>query len=110
MAKYTKNKRGLYQTAVTIGYDDSGHMIRKWIYARTIAELEKKIAEIKGDIASGRNLLTENVLFGEYAQMWLETYKANRGINTRQMYERLLKSRFEPLNCLRVRDIRPMHL
>ena len=110
MGKYTKNKRGYYQTAVTIGYDDSGRMIRKWVYARTIAELEKKIAEIKGDIASGRNLLTEDVLFGEYAQMWLETYKANRGINTRQMYERLLKSRFEPLNCLRVRDIRPMHL
>lgn len=110
MAKYTKNKRGYYQTAVMVGYDERGRMIRKWIYGKTIAEVENKIMDIKTEIASGRNLLDADVLFGDYARMWFETYKANRGINTQAMYRNLIISRFKALNHLRVRDIRPMHL
>lgn len=110
MGKFTKNKRGYYQTAVTLGYDDSGHMIRKWIYARTIAELEKKILDTKTDIVAGKNLLTEDVRFGAYARMWFETYKANRGINTRAMYSHLISCQFTKLSDLKVREIRASHL
>ena len=110
MAKFTKNKKGLYRTGVVIGYDESGRQIRKWLSARTIAELERKIAEVKGAIESGRNLLDEDVRFGDYAQMWFDTYKANRGINTRQMYEHLLNKQFASLDIMKVRDIRAMHL
>ncbi len=38
-------KESAWENSVTIGYDDSGRMIRKWVYARTIAEMEQKIAE-----------------------------------------------------------------
>lgn len=110
MAKYTKNKKGLYRTGVLIGYDENGRQIRKWLSARTIAELEKKIMDVKNDIASGRNLLDEDVRFGDYARMWLETYKANRGINTREMYDHLLKKQFCSLDGMKVKDIRPLHL
>ena len=110
MAKYTKNKRGYYQTGVSIGYDESGRLIRKWVYASTIAELEKKILQVKNEIATGRNLLDEDVRFGDYARMWLDTYKANRGINTREMYGHLLKKQFCSLDGMKVKDIRPLHL
>ena len=110
MAKYTKNNRGYYQTAVSIGYDENGRHIRKWVYARTITELERKIFDVKCDIATGKNLLTEDTRFGEYAEMWLETYKANRGVNTRQMYEHLVRKQFESLHAMRLVDIKPMHL
>jgi len=110
MGRYTKNKKGLYRTGVLIGYDEKGNMIRKWLSARTIAELEQKIAEVKGDIASGRNFLDENVLFGDYANLWLETYKANRGINTKKMYEHLIRCQFEAISGMKLRDIRASHL
>ena len=110
MARFKKNARGYYQTGVTIGYDERGRLKRKWLYAKTIAELEEKIAKVKGEIKSGSNLLDADTLFGEYARRWLETYKAKRGINTRQMYEHLLKKQFAPLDHMRIKDIKPLHL
>jgi integrase len=110
MAKYTKNKRGYYHTGVQLGYDENGRRITKWLTARTIAELERKIMDVKNDIASGRDLLTGEVLFGDYADIWLKTYKANRGVNTLAMYRNLIERRFLPLCGLKVRDIRSTHL
>ena len=110
MARFTKNAKGLYRTGVVIGYDEKGNIKRKWLSARTIAELENKIAEVKIQLATGRNLLDEDVRFGEYAQMWFETYKAKRGINTRQMYEHLIKKQFEALAPVKVKDIRAITL
>lgn len=109
MARFTKNEKGLYRTGVVIGYDEKGKIKRKWLSARTIAELEKKIVEVKAALESGRNLLDDDVRFGDYAQMWFDTYKASRGINTRQMYKHVI-SLLKPLDCLKVREIRPMHL
>ena len=110
MAKYTKNKRGYYHTGVALGYDENGRRVTKWLYARTIAELERKIIEVKTEIATGRDMLTGDVLFGDYASMWLKTYKANRGVNTVAMYRNLIERRFLPLYGLKVRDIRSTHL
>lgn len=110
MARFKKNARGYYQTGVTLGYDERGRVKRKWLYAKTIAELEDKIAEVKGEIKAGNNLLDADTLFGDYARMWFETYKANRGTNTRQMYEHLIRKQFAPLAYMKVKDIRPMHL
>ena len=110
MGKFTKNKRGYYHTGVALGYDEQGRVKTKWLYARTISELERKIAEVKNEIATGRNPLNSDVRFGDYARMWFETFKKNRGLNTQQMYESLLRIRFEPLNLMKVREIRPMHL
>lgn len=109
MARFTKNSKGLYRTGVVIGYDEAGRIKRKWLSARTIAELEKKIAEVKAALECGRNLLDEDVRFGDYAQMWLNTYKANRGLNTQQMYAHILKH-FAPIDVMKIRDIRPTHL
>lgn len=110
MARFTKNSKGLYRTGVVIGYDETGRIKRKWLSARTIAELERKIAEVKTALDSGRNLLDEDVHFGEYAEMWLATYKAKRGINTRQMYEHLIRKQFESIAPLKVREIRAITL
>ena len=43
MARFKKNARGYYQTGVTLGYDERGRVKRKWLYAKTIAELEEKL-------------------------------------------------------------------
>lgn len=110
MARYTKNKKGLYRTGVVIGYDERGRLKRKWLSARTISELERKILEVKGEIVSGKNLLDGDTLFGEYAKRWFDTYKANRSINTRQMYNHLINKQLTSLNYMKIKDIKPLHL
>ena len=110
MARYTKNSKGYYRTGVVIGIGEDGRQKRKWLSARTIGELEKKITEVKAALGSGRRLINDDVRFAEYANMWLETYKANRGLNTKAMYRNLLKRHFDGINLMRIKDIRPMHL
>ena len=110
MARYTKTSRGYYRTGVVIGVDENGKTRRKWLSGKTIQELEKKISEVKIALGSGKNLLDDDIRFGSYARMWLETYKASRGINTRAMYQNLLKLHFGTINELKIKDIRPMNL
>ena len=110
MARYSKDYRGYYRTGVVIGTNEQGKPRRKWLSARTIGELERKISDVKVALGSGKNLIVEDVRFGEYARIWFETYKASRGINTRAMYQNLLKLHFDKINELRVKDIRPMNL
>lgn len=110
MARYKKSSAGYYHTGVTIGYDENGRMVRKWLSAKTIAELDKKVADLKLAIGSGNNLIEEDVRFGAYALMWLNTYKASRGLNTRAMYQNLLKLHFKSIDDLKIKDIRPMNL
>ena len=110
MAKYKKNARGYYRTGVTVGYDENGKMIRKYVVAKTISELEKKIMEIKIQIGAGMNLLHDDELFGDYARMWFNSYKVNCGLNTRAMYEHIITKRLDMISGLPVKDIKPIHL
>lgn len=89
MAKYTKQKSGLYRTTIQIGYDPNGKPIKKYLSASTIKELEQKIFEARADMASGL-VLNDNTTFGNYADNWLKIYKANKGIQTRNMYKHKL--------------------
>lgn len=109
-AKYKKQANGLYRAGVLIGYDAAGKPKRKWLSARKIEDLDAKIDEVKRQLRSGANLLDDDVRFGDYAQMWFKTYKANRSVNTRQMYDHLLRKQFEPLAGMKVRDIKTMQL
>ena len=108
--QFTKNARGYYQTGVMIGYTEDGRPKRKWLYAKTTKELKEKIDTVKQAIRAGANLLDEDVRFGDYARMWLDTYKAGRGINTRAMYANIIEKKLAPIYGIKVKDVKAMHL
>lgn len=90
MAKYKRQKNGLYRTAIRLGYDPSGKPIQKYFSAQTIKELEQKIFEAKANLANGM-VISDNTTFGDYALKWLTVYKANKSIYTQNMYKTKLK-------------------
>lgn len=110
MARFKKNAKGLYRTGVTVGYDERGKRVRKYVTGKTIQEIEERIEEVRQAMKSGRNLLDEDVRFGDYARMWLDTYKAKRSINTRAMYANIIDKKLVPIYGLKVKDVKPMHL
>ena len=110
MARFTKNAKGLYRTGITVGYDERGKRVRKYVTGKTIGEIEDKIEEIKRAMKSGHNLLDDDVRFGDYARMWLDTYKAGRGINTRAMYANIIEKKLAPIYGIKVKDVKAMHL
>ena len=106
MARFTKQKSGLYRTNIQLGFSPDGKPIKKYLSAKTIKELEQKIYEAKADLASGL-VISDNTTFGDYCQNWLNVYKANKGIQTRNMYKHKL-TYCESLNDIPIRKINRM--
>ena len=88
MAKYTKQKSGLYRTKVQIGFKPDGKPLVKYLAAPTIKELEQKVFDAKSELANGL-VLSDNTTFGSYADKWLNIYKASKSIQTKNMYIRV---------------------
>lgn len=76
MAKYSKQ--------ISLGYDQNGKRVRKWIHADSQQELKRKEREL---LKRADQALVAPKLFGEYAQAWLKTYKSNKETRTREFYE-----------------------
>ena len=90
MAKYKKRKDGRYATTVMIGYKPDGKPNNVFLSAKSEKELKEKIFELKMKIKTGEVVKTSDTLLRDYADNWLETYKASTGINTKAMYKNAL--------------------
>ena len=78
-----------YNKQISLGYDVNGKRIRKWIHANSIAEMNKKIEQLKLEHQLTPNM--SDITFGEYSQRWMNAYKSNRSTQTRNMYVNALK-------------------
>ncbi len=73
-AKYKKRPDGRYQTKVYVGTEDSKAKY-KYIYAATIAELERKAEEIKYSLHKGGDVLSGDLPFSTWAERFLRLKK-----------------------------------
>lgn len=69
-AKYKKRPDGRYQTKVYIGIED-GKAKYKYLYAATVAELERKAEEIKYSLHKGGDVLSGDLPFRTWAERFL---------------------------------------
>ena len=84
MAKYSKRADGRYCTTITVTLD--GEKKKKTIYGKTVREVDDKIAELRAQANKGVVVDDRNITLGEWAELWLKLYKANKSVNTVQMY------------------------
>lgn len=84
---------------------------RKWIYAKTQEELNKKIFDLQLQIGLGVDL-SNNDTFGEYALLWYKTYKAPFvRENTKRFFLNALNNHILPkISGYKMRDITPLHI
>lgn len=112
-AKYTYNeKRKEWYTLVYDGtLTPTGEKHRKRISSKkSSADLEKKVNAFRLSLEQGHEeLRVSNITFGEYAQEWLMTSKASKELNTRRMYEIVLKSCFNSINDIPLHKINHSH-
>ena len=107
MAKSNEKKKYNYLTkTVTL---PNGK--RKYIYAKTKAELAEKVRAVQAEIAGGL-LVDDSTTFGEVAQVWLDKYKkpAVRETTLRTITSMLNAIVMPRLGSLRVKDITPLHI
>lgn len=73
-----------YDKQISLGYDDNGKRVRKWIHADSQQELKRKEREL---LKNADKEVIRKTYFGEYAQTWFKTYKSNKETRTREFYQ-----------------------
>lgn len=95
MPKYKKRADGRYCKQILVGYKPDGKRKMKTIYGKTIREVETKERELREQIDSGLNVV-ENITVGEWADIWLKTFKSNIANNTYTRYEGIINNQIKP--------------
>lgn len=102
---------GYYVRSLVIGRKPDGKPVRKYIYAKTIRELESKVADYRQRLMQGMIPGDEKMTFGQIAEIWLRDYKPTIEVNTRKKYTTLLQKHLLPeLSTIRLRELKPFHL
>ena len=102
---------GYYVRPLVIGRKPDGKPVRKYIYAKTIRELESKVADYRQRLMQGMIPGDEKMTFGQIAEIWPRDYKPPIEVNTRKKYTTLLQKHLLPeLSTIRLRELKPFHL
>ena len=106
----TKRKDGRYMARYTVHTPDGPK--RKMIYGRKYKEVEKKLAEARGDAARGLIFDADNLKLGEYLDRWLADSVADTvRPTTFERYEQIVRVHIRPaLGSLNLRNVTPAHV
>lgn len=105
MAKLKKRADGRYQRKVTLSNGK-----KKIVYGRTLAELAAAEAALKSDDSAGL-VVGDHTLVGEWAKIWLSSYKQSLRANTVKMYRDAYNLHImETLGAMELREVRPVHV
>lgn len=105
MARYKKQKDGLYRTTVsTKKYDENGKLITIPLYAHSSRELEELVGETKTKLKLGIYSNDHNKTFGEYAMHWYHTYPEKQ-IQEHKKYLSIINNHLDLISNKRISDI-----
>lgn len=106
----TKRKDGRYMARYTVHTPDGTK--RKVIYGRKYKEVEKALAEARGDAARGLVFDADNLKLGEYLDRWLADSVADTVRQTTfERYEQIVRVHIRPaLGNLKLQNVTPAHV
>ena len=105
----TKRKDGRFMARYAVHTPDGPK--RKLIYGRKYKEVERKLAEARGDAARGLVFDADNLKMGEYLDRWLADSVADTvRPTTFERYEQIVRVHIRPaLGNLKLKDVTPAH-
>lgn len=97
---------GSYRTTVYVG-TVGGKKRRKTVTAKTKRELQKKVMELKLEVASGKDCYTD-ATFDQWAEKWMTEVVLPKGVSqgTIAKYESAIKHMDRAFHGVKLRDIR----
>ena len=105
MAKLKKRKDGRYQRKITLS--DGRQRV---VYGRTLAELNAAEDALREQDHAGLKV-GDHTLVGEWAKIWIETYKGDVKLSTRRGYQDAYNLHIMPLiGSMELQDVRPIHI
>lgn len=105
MAKLKKRADGRYQRRITLSDGRS-----KLVYGRSLAALNEAEEAVRAEDRSGL-VVGDHTLVGEWAKVWIETYKSGLRPNTVRMYRDTYNLHIRPfLGSMELQAVRPVHV
>lgn len=105
MAKLTKRADGRYQRKVTL-QDGT----KKIVYGKSIAALKAAEDALRDADRQGLTV-NDHTMVGEWAKIWLETYKCGLKGSTARMYRTSYNTHvMDAIGDIDVRDVKPVHI
>lgn len=105
MARLKKRADGRYQRKVTLS---DGR--QKIVYGRTQDELAAAVRSVQRQDDDGLQV-GDHTLVGEWARIWLDTYKGDVRLSTRRGYQDAYNLHIMPLlGGMELQDVRPVHI
>ena len=109
-ASINRRADGNYCRSIVVGRKPDGRPIRKYIYAKTIKELDRRAAEYEQQLRRGTLSVDENARFDDLAAAWLSTSKPTVSDGVRRRYRCLIEKHLHELSAFKAKDLKPMHL
>jgi len=91
MQKYTKRSDGRYQSKVYLG-TVNGKQTFKYIYAKTVRDLEAKLREVYAQLGKGLDVTAQRDTFGSWSQKWLRLKRTEVSPHRYYVYECRVKN------------------
>lgn len=105
MANLKKRPDGRYQRKVTLS---DGR--KKIVYGRTIPELKAAENALRAEDTAGLRV-GDHTLVGDWAKIWLETYKSSLRSSTLTMYRGAYNNHIMAvIGSMELREVRPVHI
>ncbi len=108
--KYKQRKDGRYTASITIGKLPNGNPKRKYVYANSPTELDKKITELKNNYYKG-TICDDDITFEMWARRWFEVTMTNKEYATKREALYLLENHIFPsFGYMQIKDIKQFHI
>lgn len=108
MPKKRADKR--YKKSVTVGRNPDGAPLRKYVYGKTIKEVEQKAAEVQKQLREGTFTADDHVRFIDIAHKWVDMAHPDIMPHTRKTYHTMIDRHLTPLHEIELKKLKPMHL
>lgn len=105
-----KRADGRYCKQILVGYHPDGRRKLKTIYGQTIKEVEKIERKIKTQLDNHTYIEDCKITVGEWAKIWLETYKRGLKPNTYNVYKYCISAHFDEIKDISLTDLKLTHL
>lgn len=105
-------KRGdkRYTRTITIGRQTDGKPIRKFVYGKTIKEVEAKAAQAKIDLKNGTLSVNDKAKFIDIAHEWVDLMHPDVQPHTRKWYHSMIDRHLAPLHQVELKKLKPRDL
>lgn len=109
--KYKRGKDGKFKTNVWDGTYKNGEKHYKTLRSeKSSRDLENQVMKFKEQVEARKTIKSSDITFLSYARTWAKVYKANRGDNTKEMYDNIIEKHLVILDGIRLQDIERIHI